>query len=206
MHETFPAIISLGNFSALFSSPLSCETAPFVVLWLERAGFWGVCLCLLAFWVASFFSCNSGIKEAKKKTQVCRHRVIPQVPRSPTSLPSLHLLEALYVCFYIQCPGFLAVCIYFSNLRVILETPVAAWCPDLSPADWAWGPGVRFILAWVRSHWLLKYTPGARALLPPDMWWKRRPSIQTAPATLACLRYPVSSPNGLLGSSMVLTL
>lgn len=78
-----------------------------LVLWLRVEDFcWGFsCLCLLAFWVASFFSPICGTDEAKKKTRGNSPPCLSSGPEfcSVASLLSpLYLSESSYAVFYVM--------------------------------------------------------------------------------------------------------
>lgn len=74
--------------------------------------FWSAC-AYQCFWVASFFGSKSGICEARKKIkQVTTQSFLGRHGPHRVCLLS-NLLESSYVSFYVECPGFLVVCIYF---------------------------------------------------------------------------------------------
>lgn len=90
----FPVVFgwSRAVINYKFSVWLKRQTV-FLVLWLRVEGLcWGFsCVCLLAFWVASFFSPICGTDEAKRKPKGTHHHVFPQVPSSVLQPASLLL-------------------------------------------------------------------------------------------------------------------
>lgn len=119
---------------------LSFEAASFLVLWLERASFcWGF-LRLPVFTgisglPASLAPSLGSMRPRRKLKEVITVSLLrsygPQLV-----CPLLSTFQSSYVCFYIKCPEFSVVYIYFNNLRVIIKTCMEAWSTELGPADW----------------------------------------------------------------------
>lgn len=86
---------------------LSCQVAPFLVLWLKTIDFrWGFfSVCVLLFWVARFFSSKSRVYEAKSidkhknlAAPLSCHSSVPAVFSQSAFLP---LSESPYVFFFL---------------------------------------------------------------------------------------------------------
>lgn len=86
----------------LSASYFSCWTAPFMVLWLERATF-SLGFCYFLLFLLTFLSCSTPQLQV---WDVWSKPVISRVLSSQTSLPSLQCTEYSCVCFVNLVQGF----------------------------------------------------------------------------------------------------